>query len=179
MPAVAASAMAMAMLPITRLTGSWSALTSRALPAGSTDRATPVVDLTMADAVTLVVLQLRHSWRSRYVARPRGWPATLLLQAVLTYALFPATGWHSMTMCGFLAGSALLLVPAAPGRVGFAAVIASLPVLWAVRPVCTLTPTGWQYEPIRAASRRRRPARASSATGTWPSRSQPVTRGCR
>jgi two-component system sensor histidine kinase DesK len=52
-----------------------------------------------------------------------------------------------MTMCGFLAGSALLLVPAAPGRVGFAAVIASLPVLWAVRPVCTLTPTGWHVLP--------------------------------
>jgi two-component system sensor histidine kinase DesK len=108
---------------------------------------TPVVALTIADAVALVILQLRHSWPSRGLARPRGWPATLLLQAVLTYALFPATGFHSLTMCGFLAGSALLLVPAAPGRVGFAAVIASLPVLWAVRPVYTLTPTGWHVLP--------------------------------
>jgi two-component system, NarL family, sensor histidine kinase DesK len=39
-----------------------------------------------------------------------------------------------MTMCGFLAGSALLLVPGVPGLVAFAAVIASVPVLWAVKP---------------------------------------------
>ena len=95
----------------------------------------PVVALTIADAVALVILQLRHSWPSRGVARPRGWPATLLLQAVLTYALVPLTGWHPLTMCGFLAGSALLLVPGAPGWVAFAAVIASLPVLWAVKPM--------------------------------------------
>jgi two-component system sensor histidine kinase DesK len=94
---------------------------------------TAVVVWTIADAVALVVLQLRHSWPSR-VARPRGWPATLLVQAVLTYALVPATGWHPMSMCGFLAGSALLLVPGVPGLVAFAAVIASVPVLWAVRP---------------------------------------------
>jgi two-component system, NarL family, sensor histidine kinase DesK len=95
---------------------------------------TPVVTWTVADAVALVLLQLRHSWPSRGVARPRGWPATLLLQAVLTYALVPATGWHPMTMCGFLAGSALLLIPGTPGRVAFATVIASVPVLWAVKP---------------------------------------------
>ena len=100
---------------------------------------TPVVALAVADAVALVVLQLRHSWPSRGVARPRGWPATLLLQAVLTYALFPATGWHSLTQCGFLAGSALLLVPAMLGWVAFAVVIASIPVLWAVKPVPALT----------------------------------------
>ena len=94
----------------------------------------PVVAWTIVDAVALVILQLRHSWPSRGFARPRGWPVTLLLQAVLTYALVPATGWHPMTMCGFLAGSALLLVPAAPGRAAFAAVIASVPVLWAVKP---------------------------------------------
>jgi two-component system, NarL family, sensor histidine kinase DesK len=95
---------------------------------------TAVVVWTIADAVALVILQLRHSWPSRSVARPRGWPATLLLQAILTYALVPATGWHPMTMCGFLAGSALLLIPGAPGLVAFAAVIASVPVLWAVKP---------------------------------------------
>jgi len=99
-----------------------------------------VVGWTIADAVALVLLQLRHSWPSRGVARPRGWPATLLLQAVLTYALVPATGWHPMTMCGFLAGSALLLIPATPGWVAFAAVIASVPVLWVVKPVPGLTP---------------------------------------
>jgi two-component system sensor histidine kinase DesK len=44
-----------------------------------------------------------------------------------------------MTMCGFLAGSALLLVPAAFGQVAFAAVIASVPVLWAVKLPPTVT----------------------------------------
>jgi two-component system sensor histidine kinase DesK len=100
---------------------------------------TLVVAWTIADAVALVILQLRHSWPSRGFVRPRGWPATLLLQAVLTYALVPATGWHPMIMCGLLAGSALLLIPATPGRITFAAVIASIPVLWAVKPPQTVT----------------------------------------
>ncbi len=98
-----------------------------------------VVAWTIADAVALVILQLRHSWPSRGVTRPPGWSATLPLQAVLTYALVPVTGWHAMTMCGFLAGSALLLLPAASGRVAFAAVIASIPVLWTVKPPPELT----------------------------------------
>jgi two-component system sensor histidine kinase DesK len=46
-------------------------------------------------------------------------------------------------MLGFLAGSALLLVPAAPGWIAFAAVIASLPVLWAVRPIPGLSTVEW------------------------------------
>jgi two-component system sensor histidine kinase DesK len=100
---------------------------------------TLVVFWTITDAVALVIVQLRHSWPSRGTGthgtgRPRGWPATLLGQAVLTYALVPVTGWHPMTMCGFLAGSALLLIPGAPGLVAFAAVIAGVPVLWAVKP---------------------------------------------
>jgi len=100
---------------------------------------TLIVAWTIADAVALVILQLRHSWPSHGFVRPRGWPATLLLQAVLTYALVPAIGWHPMMMCGFLAGSALLLIPATPGRITFAAVIASIPVLWAVKPPQTIT----------------------------------------
>ena len=100
---------------------------------------TPVVALTIADAVALFILQLRHSWPSRGFVRPRGWPATLLLQAVLTYALIPATGWHPLIMCGFLAGSAVLLVPALPGRIAFAAVIVSIPVLWAAKQPPTVT----------------------------------------
>ena len=103
----------------------------------------PVVALTSAVAVALVILQLRHSWPSRGIARPRGWPVTLFLQAVLTYALVPLTGWHPLTMLGFLAGSALLLVPGAPGWVTFAAVIASLPVLWAVNPIAGLSTVEW------------------------------------
>ena len=100
---------------------------------------TLVVALAIADAVALVILQLRHSWPSHGVARPRGWPATLLLQAVLTYALFSATGWHPLIMSGFLAGSALLLVTAPLGWVGFAAVIASIPALWALKPPPAVT----------------------------------------
>src|SRR5580693_2662424 len=103
----------------------------------------PVVALTSAVAVALVILQLRHSWPSRGIARPRGWPVTLFLQAVLTYALVPLTGWHPLIMLGFLAGSALLLVPAAPGWIAFAAVVASLPVLWAVRPIPGLSTVQW------------------------------------
>lgn len=98
----------------------------------------PVVALTIADAVALVILQLRHSWPSRGLARPRGWPVTLFLQAILTYALFPLTGWHPLLMLGFLAGSVLLLVPAVPGWAAFAAVIATLPVLFAVKPIAGL-----------------------------------------
>ena len=103
----------------------------------------PVVAWTIADAVAVVMLQLRHSWPSRGVTRPRGWPATLVLQALLTYALFPVTGWHPLVMCGFLAGSALLLIPATPGGAAFAAVIASVPVLWAVRPSAGLATLDW------------------------------------
>ena len=98
-----------------------------------------VIALTIADAVALVILQLRHSWPSRGIARPRGWPVTLFLQAILTYALVPLTGWHPLIMVGFLAGSALLLVPAAPGWAAFAAVIATLPVLFAVKPMAGLS----------------------------------------
>jgi two-component system, NarL family, sensor histidine kinase DesK len=103
----------------------------------------PVLGWTIADAVALVALQLRHSWPSRGARRPRGWPVTLGLQVVLTYAMFPVTGWRPLIMCGFLAGSALLLGPARLGRTAFAAVIASVPVLWAVKPVPGLTPLEW------------------------------------
>jgi two-component system, NarL family, sensor histidine kinase DesK len=102
-----------------------------------------VVIVTVADAIALVILQLRHSWPSRGVARPRGWPLTLFPQAVLTYALIPLTGWHPLIMLGFLAGSALLLIPAAPGWVAFAAVIASLPALFAVKPIAGLSTLQW------------------------------------
>jgi two-component system, NarL family, sensor histidine kinase DesK len=95
----------------------------------------PVVGWTIADAVALAALQLRHSWPSRGAVRPRGWQVTLGLQLLLSYAMFPVTGWNPLVMCGFLAGSALLLMPAPLGRAAFAAVIAALPVLWAVKPV--------------------------------------------
>jgi two-component system sensor histidine kinase DesK len=101
---------------------------------------TPVViGWAVADTIAIVVLQLRHSWPSRGGGRPRIWQATLGLQAVVTYAMFPVLGWRPLAMCGFLAGSALLLLPAPRGRVAFAAVTASAPALWAVKPVPGLT----------------------------------------
>ena len=99
-----------------------------------------VVGWTSANAVALVALQLRHSWPSRGARRPRGWQVTLGLQLLLTYAMFPVTGWRPLAACGFLAGSALLLIPAPLGRIAFAAVIASVPALWAVKPLPGLTP---------------------------------------
>lgn len=108
-----------------------------------TARFTPAVTgWAVADTIAIVALQLRHSWPSREDGRPRGWPATLALQALLTYALFPILGWRPLVMCGFLAGSVLLLVPGPRGRVAFAAVIASVPALLAVKPVPGLTTLG-------------------------------------
>jgi two-component system sensor histidine kinase DesK len=104
---------------------------------------TAVVGWTIADAIAITILQLRHSWPSGGVALPRHWPVTLFLQAAVTYVLFPVTGFHSMTMGGFLAGSALLLVPGRLGRVAFAAVIAGIPVLYTVKPPQLLTAGGW------------------------------------
>jgi two-component system, NarL family, sensor histidine kinase DesK len=100
----------------------------------------PVIGWTAANAVALVALQLRHSWPSRGARQPRGWQVTLGLQVLLTYAMVPVTGWRPLAACGLLAGSALLLIPAPLGRFAFAAVIASVPALWAVKPVPGLTP---------------------------------------
>ena len=110
------------------------------VPGGS--YSVPVIAWTAANAVALVALQLRHSWPSRGARRPRGWPVTLGLQVLLTYAMVPVTGWHPLVACGFLAGSALLLLPAPWGRVAFAAVIASLPVFLTVTPLPGLTTAG-------------------------------------
>src|SRR5580658_7796163 len=100
------------------------------LPGGSFS--VPVIAWTAANAVALVALQLRHSWPSRGARRPRGWQVTLGLQVLLTYAMVPVTGWRPLVACGFLAGSALLLLPAPWGRIAFAAVIASVPVFLTV-----------------------------------------------
>jgi two-component system, NarL family, sensor histidine kinase DesK len=100
------------------------------LPGGSFS--VPVIAWTAANAVVLVALQLRHSWPSRGARLPRGWQVTLGLQVLLTYAMVPVTGWRPLLACGFLAGSALLLLPAPWGWIAFAAVIASLPVFLTV-----------------------------------------------
>ncbi len=103
------------------------------------------IALTIADTVAFMVLQLRHSWPARRLGlrgtgRPRGWPATLLLQVALVYALVPVTGFHALIMCGLLAGSMLLLVPARAGLVAFATVIVSIPVVYSLKPPAAVPP---------------------------------------
>jgi two-component system sensor histidine kinase DesK len=102
-----------------------------------------VIGWTIANAAAIVALQLRHSWPSQGAGRPPGWPVTLGLQLLLTYAMFPVTGWRPLVMCGFLAGSALLLLPAPLGRAAFVAVTVTLPVLWVIKPVPGLAPLEW------------------------------------
>ena len=110
------------------------------LTVGKVHFATVVVGWAVADTIAIVALQLRHSWPSRGDGRPRGWPATLGLQAVLTYVMFPALGWRPLVMCGFLVGSVLLLIPGPLARVASAAVVASVAALYAVKPIPGLTP---------------------------------------
>jgi two-component system, NarL family, sensor histidine kinase DesK len=110
------------------------------LPGGSFS--IPVIAWTAANAVALVALQLRHSWPSPGARLPRGWQVTLGLQVLLTYAMVPVTGWRPLVACGFLAGSALLLLPAPWGRIAFAAVIASVPVF------LTVTSSFWRLTPL-------------------------------
>ena len=93
----------------------------------------------IADTIPIVALQLRHSWPSQAGGRPRAWPVTLALQALLTYGMFPVLGWRALVMCGLLAGSVLLLAPGRWGAVGFAVVVASVPALWEVEPYPGLT----------------------------------------
>ncbi len=78
-------------------------------------------------------LQLYHSGAARNGRRPRAWPVTLTLQAVLVYAfLFPFV-WAYIGFTGpFLAGSMLLLVPGSWRWAGYAAVSVSYPVLYTV-----------------------------------------------
>jgi two-component system, NarL family, sensor histidine kinase DesK len=111
------------------------------LNVGRVHFAAVVVGWAAADTVAIVALQIRHSWPSRGHGRVRGWPATLGLQAVLTYVMFPVLGWRPLVMCGFLAGSALLVIPGPLARAAFAAVIVSVAALYSVKPVAGLTPT--------------------------------------
>jgi two-component system, NarL family, sensor histidine kinase DesK len=93
----------------------------------------------VATGLAIVALQLRHS-RPRG-GRPRAWPWTLAIQALLVYGMFPALGWIAFSYIGFLAGSALLLVPGRPGRASYLAVVASVPALLVIWPIHGMTRT--------------------------------------
>jgi two-component system sensor histidine kinase DesK len=91
--------------------------------------------LLVASYVVTVALQLRHSWAARQGTRPRAWPATLAVQAVLAYVFFlpPLAGF--MNFAPFLAGSVLLLVPGRWRWPGYAAMVVSWSVLYATVPL--------------------------------------------
>jgi two-component system, NarL family, sensor histidine kinase DesK len=87
--------------------------------------------LVATGAAVVMVLQLRHSWAARQGRRPRGWPLTLGLQAVVVYAFFLPPAGTLFTLAPFLAGSALLLLRGWWRWAGYAAVLVSWPALYA------------------------------------------------
>lgn len=98
--------------------------------------AAPVV----AGDALLVALQLYHSRGAARGARPRAWPVTLGLQAVLAYGFFlPFLAGDVSALAAFLPGSVLLLVPGRWRWAGYAAVIASFSALYATVPLHGLT----------------------------------------
>jgi two-component system, NarL family, sensor histidine kinase DesK len=95
-----------------------------------------LLTLAAGDIVLTSALQLYHSGAARHGGRPRAWPLTLGLQAVLVYAfLFPFVAAYVGGLGGFLAGSALLLVPGRWRWAAYAAVVASWSALMAVLPL--------------------------------------------
>jgi two-component system sensor histidine kinase DesK len=90
----------------------------------------PLTALAAADFVLVAALQLYHSRAARDGGRPRAWPLTLALQAMLVYAAFlPFVAAYVGALAPFLAGSILLLVPGRWRWAGYAAVVASWSVL--------------------------------------------------
>jgi len=87
-----------------------------------------------AGVAVSMLLQLYHSWAARQGRRPRAWPATLGLQAVLAYAFFLPPFYAYFPLTPFLAGSVLLLVPGRWRWAGYVAVVVSWPVLYATVP---------------------------------------------
>jgi two-component system, NarL family, sensor histidine kinase DesK len=89
-----------------------------------------LIALAAADIVLVAALQIYHSRGARDGGRPRAWPLTLALQAMLVYAAFlPFVAAYVGVLAPFLAGSILLLVPGRWRWAGYAAVVASWSVL--------------------------------------------------
>jgi two-component system, NarL family, sensor histidine kinase DesK len=98
-----------------------------------------------AMGLAIVALQLYQSRPQPAGLRPRAWPWTMAGQALLVYgmlAVFWETLWGAgLAFAGFLAGSALLLIPGRRGQLGYGAVVASVPLLSAISPMAGLTLT--------------------------------------
>jgi two-component system sensor histidine kinase DesK len=104
--------------------------------------------LAITDIVLVTALQLYHSWSVRAGARPRAWPVTLGLQAVLVYAfLFPFVDAYVGVLGPFLAGSVLLLVRGRWRWAGYAAVAVSWSVLLLTLPLRGVTVPAGQRIP--------------------------------
>lgn len=101
-------------------------LTSNILVAGG------AVAAAIASIAVLTALQLYHSLGWRAAARPYAWPVTLAVQVLLPFGWLPAYDWNILTLAGFAAGSAVLLLPRRWGWATFAAVIAGVGVAWAL-----------------------------------------------
>jgi two-component system sensor histidine kinase DesK len=95
--------------------------------------------LLAASYAVSTVVQLRHSWAARRGTRPRAWPLTLTLQAVLAYAFFLPQLAGFMVLAPFLAASVLLLLPGGWRWTVYAVVIVSWAVLNSVVPLHGLT----------------------------------------
>jgi hypothetical protein len=106
------------------------------------ERRGPAVTVTAAAAgLAIMALQLHHSRPSRGGGQPwAAWPWTLAVQALLFYGMIPVLGADGFTFAGFIAGSALLLVPGRYRWAAFGAVVASVPALLAVWPFPGVTP---------------------------------------
>jgi two-component system sensor histidine kinase DesK len=97
---------------------------------------TRLTALAIGDIILTIALQLYQSGAVRRGGKPRVWPLTLALQAVLVYAfLFPFVWAYVGALGPFLAGSVLLLVPGRWRWAGYAAVVSSYAVLCSVLPV--------------------------------------------
>jgi two-component system, NarL family, sensor histidine kinase DesK len=91
--------------------------------------------LAVGDIVLTGSLQLYHSGGVRLGRRPRAWPATLALQALLVFAfVLPFLRVYIGTMAGFVVGSVLLFVPGGQRWrwAGCAALIAGWTALYSV-----------------------------------------------
>jgi len=86
-----------------------------------------VAAASVAGILALAALQLYHSTRWREGARPPGWRWTLSAQLLLTAAgFFPVLHPAIHGLGGFVAGSALLLLPGRWGWVAFAGIQAAI-----------------------------------------------------